>query len=58
MTELNASTETAAREKRANADRRSHKHDDLFTYAVTAGYFIDLRKGERRQSVVQVEIKL
>ncbi len=58
MTEQGQSAAVAVQEKRSSSDRRSHKHDELFGYAVGVGYFVDHRKGERRRGVAQVEIQL
>lgn len=55
MTEQSQDAATAVQERRSRSDRRSHKHDELFTYAVSAGYFLELRKGERRNNAAPVE---
>ncbi len=58
MTEQSPNTVTAVEERRVKTDRRSHKHDELFQHAVTEGYFLELRKGERRSSSAEVEVRL
>jgi hypothetical protein len=36
-------------ERRAGVDRRVGTHDELFKYAVMAGFFVDMRKNNRRK---------
>ena len=36
-------------ERRTNKDRRTGKLDQKFKHSVSTGFFLDMRKGERRK---------
>lgn len=39
-----------AEERRSGRDRRTGKNDELFRYAVAAGFFLDMRKNPDRRA--------
>lgn len=53
MTEL-IQEGAVALNRRTGTDRRTHKHDELFRYAVSVNYFVELRKSDRRQPRVEI----
>ena len=38
-------------ERREGKDRRDGKLDEKYRYSVEAGFFLDMRRGERRKSI-------
>ncbi len=53
MIEQSQNSGTAVEERRSQSDRRTHRHDELFQYAVNTGYFLEQRRGERRAAAVE-----
>lgn len=43
--------EKARLERRRGSDRRSGKLDEKYRYSVEAGFFLDMRRGERRKTI-------
>lgn len=39
-------------ERRTGKDRRTGKLDEKYRYSVQAGFFLDMRRGERRRGLI------
>jgi len=52
MTDVNQGGEKLVIERRTGRDRRIGKLDDKFQHSVSIGFFLDMRKGDRRKRLV------
>ena len=43
-------------ERRSGSERRTGKLDEKYKYSVQAGFFLDLRKGERRKKIAEENV--